>query len=135
MNYTFDGLNKAYYANVSNPKSASLTWETISTYNIGLDLAFLRNRLTVTADYFIRYTKDMLTHSLTLPAVFGAEAQKRIVQTFGQMVGNSMWVGTINLKWQGSPCITMSQQRLATISQQLLGLIILINSYQIIMKG
>ena len=34
MNYTFDGLNKAYYANVSNPKSASLTWETISTYNI-----------------------------------------------------------------------------------------------------
>ena len=76
MSYTFDGLNRAYYASVSNPKSANLTWETITTYNLGIDLAFLRNRLTVTADYFIRYTKDMLTHSLTLPAVFGAEAPK-----------------------------------------------------------
>lgn len=72
MSYTFDGLNSAYYAKVSDPKSSNLTWETITTYNFGVDLAFLNNRLTVTADYFIRYTKDMLTNSLTLPAVFGA---------------------------------------------------------------
>ena len=31
MSYTFDGLNKAYYASVSSPLSSSLTWETVST--------------------------------------------------------------------------------------------------------
>lgn len=72
MSYTFDGLTKAYYAKVTNPKSANLTWETITTYNWGLDLGFFDNRLSVTADYFIRYTNDMLTTSLTLPSVFGA---------------------------------------------------------------
>lgn len=72
MSYTFDGAQQAYYASVSDPKSANLTWETITTYNFGLDLAFLQNRLTVVGDYFIRYTRDMLTHSLTLPATFGA---------------------------------------------------------------
>lgn len=76
MAYTFDGLNKAYYANVTDPKSTNLTWETVSTYNLGMDLSFLRNRLTVTADYFIRYTNDMLTTSLTLPSVFGANTPK-----------------------------------------------------------
>lgn len=72
MSYSFDGLNSGYYAKVSDPKSPNLTWETITTYNFGVDLAFLDNRLTVIADYYIRYTRDMLTHSLTLPAVFGA---------------------------------------------------------------
>lgn len=72
MSYTFDGATKAYYGKVTDPKSANLTWETITTYNWGLDLGFFDNRLTVTADYFIRYTNDMLTTSLTLPSVYGA---------------------------------------------------------------
>ncbi len=76
MSYTFDGLNKANYASVSDPISTALTWETITTYNWGLDLGFLNNRLTATADVFIRDTKDMLTQSLTLPSVFGANTPK-----------------------------------------------------------
>lgn len=76
MSYTFDGLNKAYYASVSSPLSSSLTWETVSTYNWGLDLGFLDSKLTLTADIYIRDTKDMLTHSITLPSVFGATTPK-----------------------------------------------------------
>lgn len=76
MQYTFDGLNKAYYASVSDPISSSLTWETVTTYNWGLDLGFFDNRLNVTADIFIRDTKDMLTTSLTLPSVYGANTPK-----------------------------------------------------------
>lgn len=74
--YTFDGLNKANYADVSDPISSALTWETVTTYNFGLDLGFLNNRLTATADIFIRDTKDMLTKSLTLPSVFGSNTPK-----------------------------------------------------------
>ncbi|MCW4125657.1 TonB-dependent receptor [Segatella copri] len=77
MSYTFDGLNKAYYASVSDPLSSSLTWETVSTYNWGLDLSLLDSRLTLTADVYIRDTKNMLTHSITLPSVFGAVTPKK----------------------------------------------------------
>lgn len=53
-----------------------LTWETSTTQNIGLDLTMLKNRLTFSADAYIRKTTDMFTKGLTLPAVFGAESPK-----------------------------------------------------------
>lgn len=74
--YTFDGLNRANYAKVSDPISSALTWETVTTWNWGLDLGFFNNRLTATADIFIRDTKNMLTESLTLPSVYGAKTPK-----------------------------------------------------------
>jgi TonB-linked SusC/RagA family outer membrane protein len=37
-----------------------LTWEETETSNIGLDLAFLNNRLSVSTDYYIRETKGIL---------------------------------------------------------------------------
>ncbi|MGN0048957.1 MAG: TonB-dependent receptor [Bacteroides sp.] len=77
MQYTFDGNVKANYAAASDPLTSNLTWETVLTYNIGLDMGFLKNRLNVTADYFIRQTNDMLTHSITLPSVFGADTPKQ----------------------------------------------------------
>ena len=77
MDYTFDGIAKSNYATVSAPITNSLTWETVTTYNWGLDLGFFNNRLNATVDAFIRDTKDMLTHSMTLPSVFGAETPKQ----------------------------------------------------------
>lgn len=49
--------------------SPTLTWETVTQQDIGLDLAFLNNRLTTTFDIYHRNTKNMLTRSVTLPAV------------------------------------------------------------------
>ncbi len=40
--------------------NADLMWETSEQFNVGVDLAFLRNRLTLTADYFIRKTDNIL---------------------------------------------------------------------------
>lgn len=75
LSYTFDGT-KAGYAYVSDPVSSSLTWETVISKNIGLDLGFFRNRLTFNGDFFIRDTKNMLTTAMTLPSVYGASAPK-----------------------------------------------------------
>lgn len=74
FSYTFDGTTKALYGNITNPVSSGLTWETVTTYNVGLDMTFLRNRLSVTTDYYIRETKDMLNPGMTLPDVFGANS-------------------------------------------------------------
>lgn len=47
-----------------------LTWESAEKMNIGLDLAFLRNRLSITADYF-KNTTDNILLRLPIPDVFG----------------------------------------------------------------
>ena len=49
-----------------------LTWETSTTLNFGLDMAFLSNRLRFVGDWYVRNTTDMFTVGVTLPAVFGA---------------------------------------------------------------
>lgn len=76
MSYTFDRSSKAAYSSVSAPVSSGLTWETVTTYDLGLDLNFLDNRLSFVGDYFIRDTKDMLTASVELPATYGATSPK-----------------------------------------------------------
>lgn len=40
--------------------SETLTWETIETYNVGVDWGFLNNRLTGSFNWYIRNTKDMV---------------------------------------------------------------------------
>ncbi|MCQ2143849.1 MAG: SusC/RagA family TonB-linked outer membrane protein, partial [Bacteroidales bacterium] len=74
--YTFNGTDKTSYAQISDPVSDGLTWETVVTYNLGLDLGFLRDRLSVGVDLYIRDTKNMLTKSITLPSVYGATSPK-----------------------------------------------------------
>lgn len=53
-----------------------LTWETSQTKNIGLDIAFLNNRLNFSGDAYVRNTKNMFTTGMTLPAVFGTKVPK-----------------------------------------------------------
>ncbi|MDD7886265.1 TonB-dependent receptor [Flavivirga sp. 57AJ16] len=99
MDYTFDGISRASRAGISDPISSSLTWETVSMLNAGLDLSFLNNRLNLTYDYYIRDTKDMLQQSLTLPAVYGADtptANTANLQTKGWELDLS-WKDQFNL--------------------------------------
>lgn len=54
--------------------SSILSWERIQTFDIGLDLGFLNNELSMTFDWYQRYTRDMLAPGQTLPEVLGATA-------------------------------------------------------------
>ena len=56
--------------------STSLTWETIENAGIGLDFAFLNNRLTGSFDWYQRKTKDMVGPANALSALYGASAPK-----------------------------------------------------------
>jgi len=51
--------------------STSMTWERVKSYNIGLDLGLLDNRLVINADYFTRYTLDMVGPAKELPVILG----------------------------------------------------------------
>lgn len=55
--------------------SSSFTWETVSTINVGLDLT-LFDCLSVSGDYYIRDTKDMLANTTPLPSILGTATPK-----------------------------------------------------------
>lgn len=55
---------------------AGLTWETVTSGNLGLDISALNNRLSFSGDVYRRWTDDMYTVGPSVPAVFGADVPK-----------------------------------------------------------
>lgn len=53
-----------YFLQGYNP---DLKWETTTTWNAGLDFAFLNNRINASFDWYLRKTKDLLSY-VTIPA-------------------------------------------------------------------
>ncbi|RAV27794.1 SusC/RagA family TonB-linked outer membrane protein [Sinomicrobium soli] len=71
INYGVDS-QRLPVTNAPSPVANTLTWESITTSNLGLDINMLKNRLSVEADFYIRDTRDMLSLGQKLPGVFGA---------------------------------------------------------------
>lgn len=63
----YNGLGGTYAPSYINP---DLRWERTNSLNFGADLGFLRNRINITADYFIRNVFDKLA-SLNISAQTG----------------------------------------------------------------
>lgn len=57
--------------------SQSLTWETVTTLDIGMDATFFEDKLNFTFDWYERTTSNMLTGGVTLPSTFGTGAPRR----------------------------------------------------------
>ncbi len=75
QSYLFGG-DKSATAAFGNPVAGDLTWETVQQKNLGVDMAFLDNKITFTGEAYIRDTKNMLTTGKALPSVYGASAPK-----------------------------------------------------------
>lgn len=67
--YNF-GNEKATGLRVTEAPNEELGWEYSTTWNVGLDLSFFRNRLNVTAEYYTMKTKDVLL-GISLPSTSG----------------------------------------------------------------
>jgi len=67
--YVFNGeIIQGYYP--SNMANKNLKWETTGQTDLGLDLAFLDNRIKLTADVYLKNTRDLLL-AATLPGSSG----------------------------------------------------------------
>ena len=44
---------------------SNIKWEETTTWNVGIDLGFLNNRITVAADWYLRNTKDLIANTPT----------------------------------------------------------------------
>ncbi len=109
--YDLDATNTNTVAGiiVATTGNPDLKWETTTQTNIGLDLSFLNNSLTLSADYYIKKTKDMLTIPPTL-SVEGENASKWMntgdmknngfeltVNYQSPQYGDFSWGGSLNL--------------------------------------
>ncbi|WP_432711794.1 SusC/RagA family TonB-linked outer membrane protein [Pedobacter sp.] len=71
-NYSFGEVNKEvgsiYEGNLGN---SNVTWEKSKTFDVGLDIALFKNKLSVVADYFNTIRYDQLYTSQSLPFNLG----------------------------------------------------------------
>ncbi|HEX2606377.1 MAG TPA: TonB-dependent receptor, partial [Flavisolibacter sp.] len=91
-NLVFNDQRSQYiYQNVL--ASPDVTWETVEQSNIGVDFGLLNNRLSVSADYYVKRNKNMLA-SLNFPNIIGIATPSYNV---GQL---KSWGKELDLKWK-----------------------------------
>lgn len=71
-------------------KSATLTWERVSTFDLGIEVGLFDNDLNFVFDWYRRVTSDMHTAGEQLPATFGASVPKI---NYGEMTGTGFELG------------------------------------------
>jgi len=73
--------------------SPQVTWENIEQSNVGVDASFLKDRLAITADYYVKRNKDMLAE-LNLPNLLGVSASR---VNIGEL---KSWGWELDIKWR-----------------------------------
>lgn len=95
----FGDVAQPYYTYASSIlPNPDITWETTTTRNIGLDFAFLKNRITGTLDFYKNTVKDLLVESAIPPTTGFSRQQKNIGQTSNKGIELALNATIINKK-------------------------------------
>ena len=109
--YTFADVGAYYqfgniYIQTARPSGydANLKWEETTTYNIGLDYGFLKDRITGDIDLYYRQTKDLINF---IPVPAGTNLSNQILTNVGDLENrgiefsiNAKAITTANLDWE-----------------------------------
>lgn len=115
-NYIFNNqiISGVYPDRIPN---ADLRWEKSTQYDIGLDMAFFSNRLTIVTDYYNKRTNDLLfTKSIPLSSGYGA-----IQGNYGSLENKGIELAITGkilngpLKWDVSGNITFNKNKVLTL--------------------
>ncbi len=121
-------LSQVFYASVNNTASLgvapnvianpNLKWETTYAYDAGLDLSLFKDRVSLTADVYLKQTKDLLLQA-DIPAQSGFLRQ---FQNLGQIdnKGVELALSTINIKkanftWSSSLNISVNRNKVVSL--------------------
>ena len=125
--YTFGQPTAAYqfgdqYILTLRPEGydANLRWEQTTTYNIGLDFGFLKNRLSGTVEYYYRPTKDLI-NSIPVPA--GTNLTNQILTNVGDLVNKGVEfavlgriISTEHLAWEVGYNVTFNKNEITKLT-------------------
>ncbi len=97
-----------------------LKWETTTTYNVGLDLGFFNQRLTLGVDYYYRKTTDLLNYSPTVAlSAYRNQAWQNIGSLKNTGVEGSIGIKAIQTKdwfWQIDYNITYNKNEITDLT-------------------
>jgi TonB-linked SusC/RagA family outer membrane protein len=106
------GYSTGYYINKqSNP---DLKWERSETFDAGLDVGLLNNRLTLTADYFQKFTRGMILPIAPNPSSGVGEGPTANVGT----VLNKGWELSVGYAGQAGPVAFQINGNVATLKNR-----------------
>lgn len=87
-------LQGAFPKNFANP---DIKWEETAMTNVGIDFMAFNNRLSLTADYYVKNTKDIL---LTVPIPISSGGANDAIRNAGKIRNNGF---EFNLGWMDQP--------------------------------
>jgi TonB-dependent starch-binding outer membrane protein SusC len=91
INYVSGADQQKWFGSIQTAfASPNIKWENTKTFNVGLDLGFLNNRLNLTADYFIKETSDVL---LNVPIPGSAGSVSNPVVNAGTLRNKGIEIG------------------------------------------
>lgn len=100
---------------IANP---SLTWETTHSYDLGLDIGLWKDRISLTADVYLKQTKDLLLQA-DIPSQSGFMRQ---YQNLGQIdnKGLELALNTVNIKkenfsWSSNINMTLNRNKVVSL--------------------
>ena len=103
------------YPQAYNP---DLKWETTTTWNVGIDMGFLNNRITLAADWYLRKTTDLLSYVPTGTA----NTSNKMWRNIGSMenIGVEVTVGakpvvTDNFTWNTSVNVAWNKNKITEL--------------------
>lgn len=139
-NYTYSHPGASYYyrgewIQTVRPSAynSDLKWETTKSWNFGIDLAFLSNRLTASVDYYTRKTKDLLA---TVPVPAGVNFAKEMLTNVGNVDSKGLeialtahiidtrdfgWDATFNATWLDNKITNLSLNGSSDVSDTYVG--------------
>ena len=123
--YDIEGSNSGTTSGITLAASGNpdLKWETTTQHNIGLDMWFFNGSLSVSADYYIKKTKDMLTIP---PALDVAGENAAVWLNTGDMknhgwelaisynsrkYGDFSWSGSLNLSQYKNEVVALNSRQ------------------------
>ncbi|MDO5615809.1 MAG: TonB-dependent receptor [Cruoricaptor ignavus] len=118
-NYNFGGTLAPGYSPYTSP-NPNLTWESATSTNFGVDLAFFRNFIGINADYYVARNKDLL---LNVPVPYQSGYQSSL-QNIGELknegfelvistlrpvrFGDFRWTSSLNLSTNKNTILSLA---------------------------
>lgn len=100
--------------------NSGLKWETTVQYNVGLDLGFLDDRISLTTDYYYKHTKDLLLNATLAPSMGFLSGYKNVGSVSNS--GVEFTLNTVNVKnkdftWSSSFNIAFNRNKVLSLNE------------------
>jgi TonB-linked SusC/RagA family outer membrane protein len=121
-NNTIIPLGESFYNAVTSSRIANpdLKWETTDESNIGLDLSLFKSRINLTADFYIKKTKDLL-YSKNLPAYSGYTSQTANIGSVNnkgiELSLNTVIVENKKLRWESDFNFSLNRNKVVDLGE------------------